>query len=180
MFLFLNGKHNLFFDFIMYWSSNKYIWIALYVFLLFLLYKNHKNRTIIIFLLAISLITISDQITSGLIKNLVKRPRPSHEATLADSIHLVNDYRGGDYGFPSSHASNSFSIAVFIFLLLNKSYPWIKYVLFPYAILVSYSRIYLGVHYPGDVFFGMIIGALLGYLSFSFWKYIYEKNFLKQ
>ncbi len=174
-FLFINGLHDEVLDFLMYWASDKFIWIGLYVFLLFLIYKHHKKRTVLIFLLAIALVTISDQLTSGIIKNMVKRPRPSHEAALVDKIHLVKDYHGGLYGFPSSHTSNSFALAVFIFLLLEKKYRWIKFVLFPYAILVSYSRIYLGVHYPLDVFCGMLIGCWLGITTYIVWDFFYKR-----
>ena len=166
LFLIINGLHNAFFDFIMYWASNKLIWILLYAFLLFLLYNHFKKQTIIIFLFAVALITCSDQLTSSLIKNIVERPRPSHNPALADSIHLVKDYEGGPYGFPSSHSSNSFALATFFVLLLMKHYRWIKFVMFP-SILVAYSRIYLGVHYPSDVFCGMLIGILLGILYYK-------------
>jgi undecaprenyl-diphosphatase len=172
LFLILNGMHNDFFDFIMYWASNKYIWIPLYLFVLFIVYKEYKKPAFIIFVVAIVLIIATDELTSAGIKNLVKRPRPSHEASIADSIHLVKDYHGGQYGFPSSHAANSFALSVFIFLLLRKRYPWIKFVMFHYAILVSYSRIYLGVHYPSDVLGGIIVGSILGIIFYELLKFI--------
>ncbi len=163
----------------MFWASNKFIWIGLYLFLLLLIYKHFKKHTIVIFLFALALITASDQLTSGLLKNMVQRPRPSHEPALAEKIHLVKDYHGGDYGFPSSHASNSFALAVFIFLILKERYNWLKFVLFSYAILVSYSRIYLGVHYPGDVLCGVLIGSLLGYFYFRIWGLISHRMEIK-
>jgi undecaprenyl-diphosphatase len=167
--------HNSFFDFIMYWASNKLIWIPLYIFILILIFREFKNQGFIILLFSIALIICSDQLTSGLIKNMVERPRPSHEAALADTIHLVKDYHGGKYGFPSSHASTSFAIAAFIFFLLRKRFSWIVFVLLPYAMLVSYSRIYLGVHYPGDVVCGMLTGIFLGYIFFKIFQRI--KNY---
>jgi undecaprenyl-diphosphatase len=86
-------------------------------------------------------------------------------------VHLVDNYEGGKYGFPSSHASNSFALAVFVILLIGKRFKWLNYVVLSYPILVSYSRIYLGVHYPGDVICGMIIGSLLGFIFYKIWRY---------
>ena len=155
----------------MYWASNKFIWIPLYVLLLFFIYKEYGNKAVVILILAVALIAGSDQLTSGLIKNIVERPRPSHEVTLAGQVHLVDNYEGGKYGFPSSHASNSFALAVFVILLIGKRFKWLNYVVLSYPILVSYSRIYLGVHYPGDVICGMIIGSLLGFIFYKIWRY---------
>jgi undecaprenyl-diphosphatase len=167
----------------MYWASNKFIWIPLYLLLFFLIYREYGVKTLVILFLGIVLIAASDQLTSGLIKNLVERPRPSHEVALTGEVHLVDNYSGGKYGFPSSHSSNSFALAVFIILLIGKRYNWIKYVVLSYAILVAYSRIYLGVHYPGDVICGMIIGIILGFFFYKIWgnidKRIYPMSFNK-
>jgi undecaprenyl-diphosphatase len=159
----------------MYWASNKLIWIPLYALLVFLIYKQYGNKTIVIFVLAIALMIASDQLTSGLIKNIVERPRPSHEAALTGQVHVVDNYEGGKYGFPSGHATNTFALAVFSILLIGKRFKWIKYVVLSYALLVSYSRIYLGVHYPGDVICGMIIGSLLGFIFYNIWGYSEKK-----
>jgi undecaprenyl-diphosphatase len=98
------------------------------------------------------------------------RLRPSHEPELEGLLHLVDGYRGGLYGFASSHAANTFGVAIFIWLSLRKHYRWIG-VIFIWAILMSYTRIYLGVHYPTDILVGAIIGSLCGLLSAksSFW-----------
>ena len=147
----------------------------MYAFLLFLLYKQYGNKALILLILSVALIAASDQLTSGLIKNIVQRPRPSHEVALAGKVHIVDNYEGGKYGFPSSHASNSFALTVFILLLIGKRFKWLKYVLFSYALLVCYSRIYLGVHYPWDVLCGIIIGSLLGFIFYKFWIYLEKK-----
>jgi undecaprenyl-diphosphatase len=164
LFLALNGLHNSFFDSVMYWASNRWIWIPFYTWILFrLLRLNRKNIFRIIIFVAV-LIAASDQLSSGVIKKFVERPRPCHEADLAEKVHLVNNHCGGKFGFVSSHAANSFALLTFLFLILKgKDKRMIRLVL-TYAIIVSYSRIYLGVHYPGDIIGGALLGALLAKL----------------
>lgn len=164
----------------MFWASNKLIWIPFYLLLTYYIYKANGWKAIAIVLLAGLLILCSDQLTSGVIKNVVKRPRPSHVEAIKEQIHLVNDYHGGPYGFPSSHAANSFALAVFVMLVLRGKDKGLKYVLLSYAILVSYSRVYLGVHYPGDIFFGMLVGAGLGWTFYKLWKWLESSYFHKE
>jgi undecaprenyl-diphosphatase len=109
-------------------------------------------------------ITLCDQTASGLLKNLVQRLRPSHEPGLAGLVHLSKAGAGGLYGFVSSHAANCFGLATFLWFVLDKQFKLLKYWLFVWAVLVSYSRIYNGVHYPGDVVVAAFIGAGYGYL----------------
>lgn len=177
LFLFLNSRHNAFFDFIMYWASSVLTWIPLYLLLLYLLFKNFGKKTILIMLLVGIMITLSDQLSSALIKNLVERPRPCHEMSLADQIHLVKGNCGGAFGFVSSHASNSFALSLFLILISRRKLHAMHVALVCYAILVSYSRIYLGVHYPGDVLGGIILGSFLGYIFCRLYrKYEYKFN----
>jgi undecaprenyl-diphosphatase len=164
VFLFLNGKHSAFFDPIMYWASNKLFWFPFYAVLIYLLVRWYKKRSILILVLTGVLITASDQLSSHLIKNLVRRPRPSREPLLAGLVHLSKAGRGGMYGFVSSHAANCFALVVFLCMILDKRYRWLKAILICWALLVSYSRIYVGVHYPGDVLCGALLGAGLGLL----------------
>ena len=107
------------------------------------------------------LITMSDQASVHLFKETIQRLRPCHQDHIATLVHLVNDHCGGRYGFVSSHASNSFAIAVFTGLFIRRQYYWIG-ILF-WASLVGYSRIYLGVHFPGDIIGGALLGSLLAY-----------------
>ena len=158
LFLFLNGKHNSFFDPITYWASDKLFWIPFYAFLLFIIVREFKKKSIYVLPAIAFLITICDQTASHLIKNAVKRLRPSHEPSLENLIHLSKAGPGGQYGFISSHSANAFGLATFLILLLPKKYNWLKWILGFWAFLVAYSRIYNGVHYPGDV----IVAALLG------------------
>ena len=154
----LNGLHTPFWDHFMWIVSAKLTWVPLYVAVLFVLYKNFNLRTTLFFLVAIVLtIVYADQICASLIRPLVERMRPSNPNNpLSEFVHIVNGKRGGRYGFPSCHASNSFGLA-FILMLLLRQKPLTLFML-GWAILNSYSRIYLGVHYPGDLFVGMLVG----------------------
>ena len=159
LFLALNGWHSAFFDSLFWWMSNRYIWIPLYLFMIYLIVRKYKKQSWIIILSAIIVITLTDQISVHLFKNVFMRYRPSHNLELQGFVHLVNGYAGGLYGFVSSHAANTFGIAVFTPLLLKNRWYWIFILL--WAALVSYSRIYLGVHYPADIFGGMLLGSFL-------------------
>ncbi len=165
--LLINGCHNSFFDVVMYQISNTYIWIPLYLILIALIIKHFKKRSIIILLIIILLVVICDQVSSGILKVLFQRLRPSHEPALEGMLHFVNDYQGGKYGFVSSHAANTFGVATFISLLFYDKYKLIAWLMFAWAIVVSYSRIYLGVHYPADIIGGATLGILVGYGIFA-------------
>ena len=175
LFLFLNGNNNSFLDFIMYWASNRFIWIPFYALLLFFVVKVFGRKTYVILLLVAAMITVSDQVSSSLVKNAVLRLRPCHDPDIQARVHLVNGICGGKYGYFSSHASNSWSLAVFLIIIFRKSMPagsvrksritgTVTSMLLTYAIIVSYSRVYLGIHYPFDVLSGMAFGALTGFV----------------
>ena len=173
LFLKLNGAHNEFFDFLMPWISNKYLWIPLYVLLLFWLIKKEQRQWLWVLLSIGLLILISDQLASGFLKPTVERLRPCYDPEISEQVHLVKGC-GGRYGFASSHSSNSFAIAIFCRLMLKDRLKYIG-LLIPWAALVAYSRVYLGVHYPGDILMGALIGlgaAQLVYFLFTFgrWK----------
>lgn len=164
LFLFLNSLHNSAFDWLMYWISVKWTWIPLYAFLLYLIIREYKWKSLLILLFVAILITLSDQLSSHLFKNTVERLRPCHNPEIMGSVHLVRDHCGGLYGFVSSHAANSFALAVFLIGFLGRKFKYFTPLILLWAAIVSYSRIYLGVHYPGDVIVGGIFGAILGYL----------------
>jgi undecaprenyl-diphosphatase len=161
LFLFLNAQHNSFFDPLMWLFSNKFFWAPLYAWFLWLLYQRYPKNYWTVLVAVLLLIVVSDQLCN-LAKDNVMRLRPSQEPHLYSLVHILNDYRGGMYGFYSGHSANAFAVAFFMISLVEDKRKYIIPVTLTYAILTAYSRIYLGVHYPGDVLTGAIMGALLG------------------
>lgn len=151
-------------DEVMILISSKWFWIPLYIFILYKLYIKFKNDFYkILFSIGI-LIFLADFGSVQLFKELFQRPRPCH---ILEGIRVV-DGCGGPFGFISSHASNSFAIAFFISLLLRKYWWFVN--LFSWAVLIGFSRIYLGVHYPFDILGGMFWGLFVSLLVYSIYR----------
>jgi undecaprenyl-diphosphatase len=153
----------------MFYISHKYTWIPLYIVIVFLVIRKYKWKGLFFFLFATLLIVFSDQL-SVLMKNSFMRLRPCHEPSLEGMVHLVKGKCGGRFGFVSSHAANTFAAATFVAGILKDRYRFMVAVMFSYAALNAYSRVYLGVHYPGDVIFGALLGAGIGLALLQIWR----------
>lgn len=166
LFLFLNSKHNSFFDPVMFWVSNRYFWIPLYLLFFFLAWKQYGKKIWLVALAAVLLIVLSDQISVHAFKNVFLRYRPCNNLDLCSQVH-VNGGKGGMYGFISSHAANTFALAMFLSLLFRNRIRYFTVFVFTWAVFVSYSRIYNGVHYPADVLVGAIVGMGIGIVVYK-------------
>jgi undecaprenyl-diphosphatase len=166
----LNGLHHPVLDILMYGVSQLLVWLPLYAYLLWLIYKKFGLQALWVLVAVGLLIAATDQ-SANLFKNGFQRLRPSHQPGLMELLHYVNNYKGGNYGFFSGHASNTMAVAVFSYWLLKKQHPFIGWVVFPFTIIVSYSRIYLGVHYPIDILVGWFFGALYGWFFYKLTHY---------
>ncbi len=166
VFLFLNGLNNPYLDPVMFYATKTFFWIPLYLFLIFLIFKNYNREGWFIMVGVLpSPSCLADQITTSIMKPYFARLRPSHEPGLTGLVHLVNGYKGGSFGFASSHAANTFGTAIFVWLVLKPYYKRVAWI-FLWAVFMTYTRIYLGVHYPGDILAGAVLGLGSGWIGF--------------
>jgi len=184
LFIFLNSLGSEFFDNFWLYISAKDTWIWLYLFSLILLLTGKKENFIQIgfsyydikptyinwfyFLLGIILLIVFTDQSSNMFKDYFQRLRPCHDPDLLNLFRTVKESCGGLYSFFSAHAANSFAFATFIFFMTKKSYRNLSSLLFAWALIVSYSRIYIGVHFPLDIIFGALYGIIAGFLFFKF------------
>lgn len=177
VFLFFNSFHSGFFDNFMSLYSGRFIWIPTYAALLIVMLRRYSWPKVICLLVGIALsITLADQICATLIRPIFERLRPSNpDNPLSTLTHIVNGYRGGAYGFPSCHAANSFALAVFAATMLRQRSFTIFVI--TWAVINCYSRVYLGVHYPGDLIVGALIGSIVGFMCCKISTVIFNRYF---
>lgn len=173
--LIVNGAHSPFFDAVMWCISGRWIWIPFYAVLAYLLFRRMSWKRASICLVTIGLIILAaDQTCATLIRPEIGRLRPANlNNPLSSFVHVVNGYRGGRCGFPSCHAANTFALAVFMSLVIR--HKWFTVMMFSWAFIVSYSRMYLGVHYFGDLFCGATIGSLFAVLFYYLQNYLFKR-----
>ena len=158
IFLFLNGIHSTLWDYSMTLFTLTPTWLIFYATIIFIIAKKHGKKSLFIFVAVALMILCADQF-SGILKHTVQRLRPSNDPAFSQLVHIFFK-KGGQFGFVSAHAANTFAMATFTTLLFrNRKYAMF---IFPWAIMISYSRIYLGVHYPGDVICGALLGIGIG------------------
>jgi undecaprenyl-diphosphatase len=162
--LYINGHNSPFMDRVMDAISGRFTWIPLYILLAIMIIRDYRKGAILIIIFAVIAIVLSDQ-ASNLIKDHFMRLRPSHTPGLMGQLHYVKDsngdpYMGGMYGFVSNHAANAASLAIYIILLSRRRFVTIGMIV--WVILLCYSRVYLGVHYPSDVICGVLLGIFIG------------------
>lgn len=157
------------YDFFWAMYSDKWTWIPFMLVVVYCLLRpgNWRHRLLMVGSVAL-LFVLSDFVVSSFIKNVVCRPRPSHDPAVMDLLSYVNGYRGGAYGFPSNHASNGFAAATFLALLLRNR--WVTLSAFLWAVGSCYSRMYLGVHYPSDILCGAMLGIVFAIIIFFLYK----------
>ena len=172
--IFLNNLGSSTFDPFWILVSEKWFWIPLYVIFLYFLYKNFNKKSLFYILLFVALgITASDQI-ANIFKFGFERLRPCHDPSLEGLLREVKC--GGKFGFYSAHSSNSFFVATYLTMLLGKKIKQLPYFQFVWAAIVAYSRVYLGMHFPGDIIVGAIMGIRLALFFGTLAKKVIKKS----
>jgi len=169
----VNGMYSVFQDAFWWMVSAKWSSLLLVLALLWILMRQNRRHALLVLLMVAVAVLVADQVSSGLIKHLVERLRPTHDPSLENAVHVINGYRGGMYGFVSSHAANFFAIATLVTLIMRRGL--VAAALYGWGLVQCYSRIYLGVHYPGDILGGMIVGLLAGWLVWCLMRWMQRR-----
>jgi undecaprenyl-diphosphatase len=163
----INSCNTPWFDRFWFQFTSRWTWVPLMVVTLYSLFRACKGsvkRKLVFVLVSLLVVVLLDQLSSGVIKPLVQRLRPSHDPSICYLLHFVDGYRGGRYGFVSGHATNIVGIATWLCLLFRQQ--WLRIACLVFAVALCYSRLYLGVHFPGDVLCGALLGNVIALLSF--------------
>lgn len=179
LFLFLNGLHASWLDKVMIAVTQMWIWVPLYLLLIYWTVKQYGKRCWWVFLAVGVVVLCSDQLSAHVCKPFFQRLRPCYNPDLQDLIYLPKGMAGGRFGFVSSHAANTFAVAAFLTPVLRNYRPWLGIVLYLWAFISSYSRIYLGFHYPGDILCGAILGILIGLILWRVFQLVVVRKFWK-
>lgn len=163
----INGMHSAFCDAFMWHVSKTYSYAGIGLVAMVLAWRRGWKNGVVFTMGVVLAVLFADQISSALIKDNVQRLRPTHNDDIAALIHVVRDYRGGLYGFVSSHAANAFAVALYVGLIMPKRVAMGS--LLAWAMLQCYSRMYLGVHYPGDILGGIVVGVLVACACYYNW-----------
>lgn len=175
LFLYLNNLGTETWDGFWMAYTYKFNWIPFYALLMFLIYKHiGKKNMLILVLIVVAMVTFTDQITN-LFKDGFERLRPCHNDAIVDVMRVVKERCGGRFGFFSGHASNSMAVAVFVGLMLRNKYKNLIFLLLFWAFAMAYSRIYIGVHYPLDIFCGMAFGGFSGFIFYKLALYLFNR-----
>ncbi len=176
----VNGAHNSYLDHFMYAFSGKAVWIPMYTALAYMVVRNFSWRVALLCFLAVAvLITLTDHGISHGIRPILARMRPANlDGPIGGLVHVVHNYRGGSYGLPSCHAANTAALAFFITFLFRRR--WLTVFLMGWVLVTCYSRAYLGLHYPGDLVLGTLIGAIVAWLIYRLFLLVSKSTPLEQ
>jgi undecaprenyl-diphosphatase len=177
LFLAINGFHAPIFDSLMYYVSQIWVFAPVFVYWLYMVFNRYGIKKLLILLGFLSLLVVLTDQTSNITKHAIKRYRPTHNLEIQSQVHIVNDYKGGMYGFFSGHSTNTFGVAMLLFLIFSKESMVFRAFFFAWAGITAYSRIYLGVHYPSDIFVGFIVGLFWGYVVYRLIQYFFKQQF---
>jgi undecaprenyl-diphosphatase len=175
LFLWLNGLHTQHLDGAMYYISKIFVFAPLFIWWFYEAYKTfHFKKLFAMVAMLLLLVTLTDQ-SSNRVKHIVKRYRPTHNTEIKQQVHTVYGYEGGKFTFFSGHAANTFGLATYLFLMFRNHKKSLRWSFIAWALLTSYSRIYLGVHYPSDIFTGMCVGIFWGWVVYKLSGWLFTK-----
>lgn len=177
LFLAINGWHAPMFDNIMYYVSQIWVFAPVFVYWLYMVFNRYGLKKLLILIGFLGLLVLLTDQTSNITKHAIKRYRPTHNLEIQSKVHTVNEYKGGLYGFFSGHSTNTFGVAMLLFLIFRKESILFRMVFFAWAALTAYSRIYLGVHYPSDIFVGFVVGIFWGYVVYRLIQFTFKQQF---